>query len=57
MSPSTYYPLSLEDGLILTVRSYQVHYDLVITMESALMKFSAEFKGKEMGSVQPDYSK
>jgi hypothetical protein len=36
-------------------RSYQVYYDLVITMESALMKFSAEFKGREMGSVQADY--
>ncbi|KAK4450231.1 hypothetical protein QBC34DRAFT_484501 [Podospora aff. communis PSN243] len=36
---------------------YQVHYDLVITMESALMKFSAEFKGREVGSVQADYRK
>jgi hypothetical protein len=34
---------------------YDVHYDLVITMQPAIMKFSLEFRGKEMGSVVASY--
>lgn len=32
-----------------------VFYNLVVTMESAIMKFSLEVDGKEMGSVQARY--
>lgn len=34
---------------------YDVHYDLAITMKSAVMKFSLEIKGKEMGTVDAKY--
>ena len=34
---------------------YDVLFDLVITMQSAMMKFSLEFRGKKMGSVDVDY--
>jgi hypothetical protein len=37
------------------VLSYTVSYDIVITMRSALMKFSLELDGKEMGAVQAKY--
>ncbi|KAK0632603.1 hypothetical protein B0T14DRAFT_504694 [Immersiella caudata] len=36
---------------------FEVHYDLVITMEPALMRFSLGFDGKEVGSVQVDSGK
>lgn len=33
----------------------EVHYDLIVEMKSALMRFSLEFNGKEVGSVEADY--
>ncbi|KAI9053981.1 hypothetical protein LZ554_002925 [Drepanopeziza brunnea f. sp. 'monogermtubi'] len=33
----------------------EVHYDLVITIKPAVMKFSLEVKGKEMGTVNAKY--
>lgn len=37
-------------------RNYvQVFYDLVVTMKSAVMKFSLEIKGEEMGSVSAKF--
>jgi molecular chaperone DnaK (HSP70) len=35
---------------------YNVNYDLVITLESALMKFSLEMDGVSMGSVEAKFS-
>jgi len=35
--------------------SLRVDFDLAITIASAVMKFSLEFKGKEMGSVEVSY--
>lgn len=32
-----------------------VNYSLVVTLSSAIMKFSLEVKGKEMGSVTAEY--
>lgn len=34
---------------------YDVHYDLVISTKTAIMKFSLEVDGKEMGSVEASY--
>lgn len=34
---------------------YEVSYDLAITIKSAVMKFSLEVKGKEMGAVDARY--
>jgi hypothetical protein len=34
---------------------YEVHYDLVVTIQPAVMKFSLEIRGKEMGSVTANY--
>ncbi|EMR81826.1 putative hsp70 protein [Botrytis cinerea BcDW1] len=34
---------------------WDVHYDLVVTVSSAVMKFSLEIKGKEIGSVEAKY--
>lgn len=36
---------------------YRLHYDLVVTLQaaSAVMKFSSEIDGKEMGSVVASY--
>ena len=34
---------------------YEVHFDLLITIKPAMMKFSLEFKGKEMGTVNAKY--
>ncbi|PVH80873.1 putative heat shock 70 kDa protein 12A [Cadophora sp. DSE1049] len=34
---------------------YEVHYDLLITIKPAMMKFSLELKGKEMGTVNAVY--
>ncbi|KAF8861505.1 Hsp70 family protein-like protein [Acephala macrosclerotiorum] len=34
---------------------YQVHYELAITIQSAMMKFSLEIDGKEMGTVNAKY--
>ncbi|KAK3343434.1 Hsp70 family protein-like protein [Lasiosphaeria hispida] len=35
---------------------YEVHYDLVITLKSALMTFSLEMDGKPMGSVEASFN-
>jgi len=32
-----------------------VNYDLVVSLKSALMRFSLEIKGKEFGSVVANY--
>ena len=34
---------------------YDVYFDLVVTLSSAVMKFSAEVSGKEVGSVIAKY--
>lgn len=34
---------------------WDIHYDLVVTIMPAVMKFSLEIKGKEMGSVVAKY--
>ncbi|PQE04134.1 hypothetical protein CJF31_00003249 [Rutstroemia sp. NJR-2017a BVV2] len=34
---------------------YDVYYDLVVTIQPAIMKFSLEIMGKEMGSVDANY--
>lgn len=34
---------------------FDIHYDLVITMKTAIMKFSLEIEGEEMGCVQASY--
>ncbi|CZT11384.1 related to hsp70 protein [Rhynchosporium agropyri] len=34
---------------------FDVHYDLLITIKPAMMKFSLEVKGKEMGTVMAKY--
>lgn len=34
---------------------YDIHYNLVITMLPAMMKFSCEVRGKEVGSVSASY--
>ena len=34
---------------------YHIHYDLVVTIKPAVMKFSLEMKGKEMGSVDAKF--
>lgn len=34
---------------------WDVYYDLVVTIQPAIMKFSLEIKGKEMGSVEANY--
>src|SRR5580693_1297022 len=36
-------------------RYWDVNFDLVVTMSSAVMKFSLEIKGKEMGTVTAKY--
>lgn len=42
--------------MILTVRlSWKVIYDLVITLQTAVMKFSLEVNGKELGSVEAKF--
>jgi hypothetical protein len=35
---------------------YDVHYNLVVMIQSAVMKFSLEIGGEEMGSVDAKYS-
>jgi hypothetical protein len=35
--------------------SYEVNYDLVVEIKSALMTFSLEIKGKAMGSVTASF--
>lgn len=37
------------------VSSYDIHYDLVVKLESALMTFSCEVKGKTLGAVEASY--
>lgn len=34
---------------------YDVHYDLVISTKTAIMKFSLEVDGEEMGSIEASY--
>lgn len=34
---------------------WDVYYDLVVTIQEAVMKFSLEIKGREMGSVEAKY--
>ncbi|KAH8647033.1 Hsp70 family protein-like protein [Tricladium varicosporioides] len=34
---------------------YEVHYDLVVKLKAASMKFSAQINGKDMGSVEVKY--
>ena len=34
---------------------FDVHYDLVVTLKSAQMRFSLEIKGQEFGSVNATY--
>ena len=34
---------------------YQVHYSLNITFDSAIMRFTSEMNGKEMGVVEAKY--
>lgn len=37
-------------------KSYvEIHYDLVVSVKSAIMKFSLEVNGKEMGCVDAKY--
>ena len=45
-----------EQVMVLTGCSYNVNYDLVITLESALMKFSLEMDGVSMGSVEAKFN-
>lgn len=40
---------------ILGTPCWDVHYDLVVAVSSAVMKFSLEIKGKKMGSVEAKY--
>jgi hypothetical protein len=47
---------AMREQHILTMCSYNVNYDLVITLESALMKFSLEMDGVSMGSVEAKFS-
>ena len=42
--------MSLEGG-----EYYEVHYSLVVTIMPAMMRFSLEVEGKEMGSVEARY--
>lgn len=37
------------------IYSYEFNYDLVVSLESAVMTFSLEVDGKTMGSVNVDY--
>jgi hypothetical protein len=41
----------------MTCSSFEVQYDLVVTLESALMKFSLEVDGQQMGMVQANFRK
>ena len=40
---------------MLTNPSYNVHFDLVVTLDSALMKFSLEMDGVAIGSVDAKF--
>jgi hypothetical protein len=35
---------------------YRIGYDLVITLKTAVMKFTAEINGKQMGSIEAKYA-
>ena len=35
---------------------YQVHYNLNVTFDSAMMRFSCDMNGKEMGAVEAKYN-
>lgn len=41
---------------ILTFHSWELGYDLVVTLESAVMKFSLEIDGESLGSVDAKYN-
>ena len=34
---------------------YEVHYNLNVTFDSAIMKFTSEMGGEEMGAVEANY--
>lgn len=40
----------------LTFQSYRVSYNLVISIDSALMSFSLELDGKKYGSVEAKFA-
>lgn len=42
--------------ILITIHSYDVTYDLVIAVASALMTFSLEFEGKSFGTVEAKFS-
>lgn len=44
-----------KDSVDLTRPSYEVHYDLVVSLESALMTFSLEIDGQQMGKVEAKF--
>lgn len=35
---------------------YRIDYDLVITLKTAVMKFTSEIDGEEMGSIEAKYA-
>lgn len=35
---------------------YDVYYNLIVTIDSAVMRFSLEFNGQEMGKVEAQYT-
>lgn len=37
-------------------RYFDVHFDLVVTLQTAVMKFALEIDGREMGSVNASYA-
>lgn len=51
VSKSHFHRKTADDG----TRYFDVEYDLVILTEMAVMKFSLEVDGKEMGSVKASY--
>lgn len=40
---------------LLGAKRWDVHFDLVVTINSAIMMFSLEYNGEEMGSVEAKY--
>ena len=40
---------------MLTVHSFDIHFDLIIRLESALMTFSLEIDGVKLGSVETKF--
>lgn len=50
------YPQHLTFVAILIFHSSELGYDLVVTLESAVMKFSLEIGGESLGSVDAKYN-